>query len=89
MITIAHCLIIESVVFVADSSVYGGNLLLNVNCSSGTFSLSNQKDDVDLVWVTVESRCNGTGIVYQQVSKRNVIDSRLVSSQLYHSTSKF
>ena len=89
MITITHSLIIESVLFVADSTDYGGNLLLNINCSSGTFSLSNQQDDVEIVWVTVESRCNGTGIVNQQVSRRNVINSRLVSSQLCHSTSKF
>ena len=40
-------------------------------------------------WVTVESRCNGTGILNQQVSRRNVIDCRLASSQLCHIASKF
>ena len=89
MITIAHCVIIEYVVFDADSSVYGGNLLFNVDCSSGTFSLSNQPVQVEIVWVTVESQCNGIGIVDQQVSRCNVIHCRLVSSQLCHSTSNF
>ena len=74
MITIAHCVIIEPVVFDVDSSVYGGNLFFNVNCFSGTLSLSNQQVNVKIVWVTVESRCNGTGIVNQQVSRLNVID---------------
>ena len=82
-------MIIEYVVFDADSSVYGSNLLFNVDCSSGTFSLSNQPVQVEIVWVTVESRCNGTGIVNQQVSRCNVIHCRLVNSQLCHSTSNF
>ena len=72
MITIAHCVIIESVVFVADSSDYGGILLFNVNCSSGTFSLSNER--VEIPYVTVESRCNGAGIVNQQVRSVMYID---------------
>ena len=84
-----HCATIEYVVFDADSSVYGGNLLFNVNCSSGTVSLSNQQVNVKIPWVTVESRCNGTGILNQQVSRRNVIDCRLASSQLCHIASKF
>ena len=56
-------MIIKSIVFVADSSDYGDKLLFNVDCSSGVFSLSNER--VEISYVTVESRCNGTGIVNQ------------------------
>ena len=42
--------------FVADSSVYCGNLLSNVNYSNGTFSLSNKVARAKIEWVTVESR---------------------------------